>query len=152
MKSLVFSAISAFIVIAAPVSLPVLAKTSIPEPVSHKQANRSTLRSGTFEAVEHPTQGSARIIVENGRRYLEISRDFRTDEGPDLFVVLHRSTSPGLHFNEGDYLTLGALQSTMGVQRYEIPNNVNLSDYNSAAVWCRQFNATFGAATLNSAM
>ncbi|MEH1971040.1 DM13 domain-containing protein [Nostoc sp.] len=27
---------------------------------------------------------------------------------------------------------------------------MNLADYKSAAIWCRQFNATFGAAKLSS--
>ncbi|MGG6263673.1 DM13 domain-containing protein [Leptolyngbya sp. AN03gr2] len=35
-----------------------------------------------------------------------------------------------------------------GAQTYEIPADVNLNDYKSAAIWCRRFNATFGAATL----
>ncbi len=141
--------LSALFVAVPTVTPRVIASPSNPEAIETWQASTSVVKSGNFEAVEHPTQGNARIILENGRRYLEIGETFRTDEGPDLFVVLHRSASPGLHFNEGDYITLGALQSTTGTQRYPIPNDINVSEYNSAAVWCRQFNATFGAAPLN---
>ena len=28
------------------------------------------------------------------------------------------------------------------------PDDLNLADFKSAAIWCRQFNATFGAAAL----
>ncbi|MGG6296195.1 DM13 domain-containing protein [Leptolyngbya sp. AN02str] len=115
----------------------------------------TVLKSGMFTDGEHPTQGTAQIVTENGDRYLEFSSDFRTDSGPDLFVILHRNadvigtTQPPAHaIQEGDYVTLAALQSTTGTQRYAIPADVNLDNYQSAAIWCRQFNATFGAASL----
>ena len=112
---------------------------------------------GTFVAGEVPTEGTAQIITKNGDRYLELDSSFKTsNQGPDLFVILHRSDDvlgstepPAYPLQEQDYVILGALQEFSGAQRYSIPENVNLDDYKSAVIWCRQFNATFGVATFN---
>ncbi|HHP7245114.1 MAG TPA: DM13 domain-containing protein [Elainellaceae cyanobacterium] len=116
-----------------------------------------TLPMGSFVSGEHPTQGAVSIIEENGQRYVEFANDFQTDSGPDLFVILHQSddvigsTPPPAHpIEEGDYVTLAPLQTVSGSQRYLIPETVNLEDYQSVAIWCQQFNATFGAASLDS--
>lgn len=114
------------------------------------------LPTGSFVSGEHPTQGAVSIIEENGQRYVEFASDFRTDSGPDLFVILHQSddvigsSAPPAHpIEEGDYVTLAPLQTVSGSQRYPIPETVNLDGYRSVAIWCRQFNATFGAASIN---
>jgi hypothetical protein len=75
--------------------------------------------------------------------------------GPDLVVILHRSedvigstTPPAYPINEGDYVVLAPLQQFKGAQSYPIPDTINLADYRSVGIWCRKFNATFGAAAL----
>jgi hypothetical protein len=110
----------------------------------------STEKTGTFQAAEHPTQGTARVVTENGKSYIEFDSSFKTDNGPDLFVILHRSDAPPISgIKEQDYVSIARLQNTSGTQRYDIPENVNLQDFKSVAVWCRQFNATFGYAPLS---
>jgi hypothetical protein len=106
-------------------------------------------RSGTFVSAEEPTQGSARIISEKGKRYLELDRDFKTAKGPTLFVLLHRSDTPKT-YDAKDYVNLGPLQKLSGVQRYAIPEDVNLDDFRSAVIWCQKFNVGFGYAKLSS--
>ena len=105
----------------------------------------TSLKTGTFVASEHPTAGTARIITENGKRYLEFDAAFMTDAGPDLFVLLHQQATPQTYTPQ-DYLSLGRLQQTNGMQRYAIPDDTDLSQFQSAVIWCRQFNATFGFA------
>lgn len=103
--------------------------------------------SGTFKSAEHPTQGGMKVVTQNGKNYLEFDGDFKTDSGPDLFVILHRDdTLPITGIKEKDYVSIAPLKNTSGTQRYEIPGNINLADFKSAAVWCREFNATFGYA------
>ncbi|MGB3615535.1 MAG: DM13 domain-containing protein [Elainellaceae cyanobacterium] len=113
------------------------------------------LLSGTFEAAEHPTTGTATIIQEGDQRYVEFSDDFSTDPGPDLFVVLHQSDNflsaaspPAYGIDEGSYVSISPLTQVSGTQRYTIPASVDIDEYGSVAIWCRQFNATFGAANL----
>ncbi len=109
----------------------------------------SKQKSGMFVAAEHPTQGAVSIINEKGKRYLEFDKTFKSDMGPDLYVILHRAAAlPNSGLKQQDYTTIGRLQKVSGTQRYIIPNNVNLANYRTVAVWCRSFNATFGYALL----
>lgn len=127
-------------------------------PLGHQTASismtnvmaKANLPQGTFQAGEHPTKGVAKIVSENGKSYLELENNFKTDDGPDLYVILHRSDAPPVSgIKEEDYVSLARLQRTNGAQRYEIPENLNLADFHSVAIWCRQFNATFGFAPLS---
>ncbi|MBW4513754.1 MAG: DM13 domain-containing protein [Timaviella obliquedivisa GSE-PSE-MK23-08B] len=106
-------------------------------------------QSGQFVASEHPTEGTARIVTENGKRYLVFDQAFKSDEGPDLFVLLHRDQMPQT-YDAQNYISLGRLQSVKGEQRYAIPDDVDLANFQSAVIWCRQFNATFGYAPFTS--
>jgi Electron transfer DM13 len=93
--------------------------------------------------------GNARTIVEGDKHYLVLDEAFKTENGPDLTVVLVKSselTSPELA--EGSYILLDELQANSGEQRYEIPSEVNLEDFGAVAIWCRRFNTTFGYAKL----
>ena len=111
---------------------------------------QTAIASGNFMAGEKPTEGKVSIISENGKRYVVLDRAFKTsDQGPDLEVILYRSTTPpqtGL--KSENYVSLGKLRQFSGAQRYQIPDNVKLADYKSVAIWCHKFNATFGYATL----
>jgi hypothetical protein len=121
------------------------------------QSQQSTVtKSGTFVSGEHTTQGTVLITNKDGKSFLELGQSFKTSEsGPDLVVILHRSDNvinstkpPSYPLKKGDYVILAPLQKYSGAQRYSIPNNINLADYKSVAIWCRKFNATFGAANL----
>ena len=103
--------------------------------------------SGEFTDVAHTTTGSASIVTEGNTRYLELSEEFNTDSGPDLFVLLHRSDSPQ-SYDESEYVNLGMLEQVSGTQRYRIPEDINVEDFRSAVIWCRQFDVTFGFAVL----
>ncbi|MBD1925920.1 DM13 domain-containing protein [Trichocoleus sp. FACHB-90] len=107
--------------------------------------------SGKFVAAEHPTTGMVSVVAENGKNYIELDEAFKTNNGPDLFVIFHRSEKPPISgIKEKDYVSIGRLQKVSGTQRYAIPANVNPADFRSVAIWCRQFNATFGFALLSS--
>lgn len=104
----------------------------------------------SFVTVEqdHATTGTARIVTENGQRYLEFDRQFDTARGPDVKVILYRGSTVPVNINESDYITLAALKDFSGAQRYAIPNSVNLDDFESVGIWCKKFNVTFGYASL----
>lgn len=124
---------------------------------SESSTESSTIKSGTFRSGEHPTSGMANIVSRNGQRFLELDEAFKTSEmGPDLVVILHRSDDvlgstepPAYPLQEGDYVILAPLKAFTGTQSYPIPAEVNLDDYQSAVIWCRKFNATFGVAPLS---
>ena len=142
-----------------------IAATAAPTPVANSSSAEivqsslsSVLSSGTFEDGEYSTSGSVQIVMKNNKRYVELGSSFETStNGPDLVVILHRSDDvigstnpPAFPINEGDYVFLADLKSYSGSQSYEIPDSLNLDDFKSVAIWCRSFNATFGAATLKS--
>lgn len=120
-----------------------------------KTAETSEILSRPFVVVpngEHTQiSGNARTIVEGDKHYLVLDEAFKTESGPDLTVVLVRSselTSPELA--EGSYILIDELQANSGEQRYEIPSEVNLEEFGSVAIWCRRFNTTFGYAKLSN--
>jgi hypothetical protein len=111
------------------------------------------IQSGTFISAEKPTTGTAKIITENGQRYLVLDSAFSTSEqGPDLHVLLDTTEKPPQQYqNLNSYVNLGKLQKYQGTQRYPIPAAINLANYKSVVIWCRMANATFGYAPLGGA-
>lgn len=101
-----------------------------------------------FVSVEHPTEGQANIVTIDGKQYLEFGEDFQSDRGPALRVILHQDSSVALNIEPDSYVSLGELQAFSGTQRYLIPEEVDLANYQSVAIWCEEFNATFGYAPL----
>ncbi len=109
---------------------------------------KNVLRSGSFVTTEqdHPTTGKASIVNERGQRYLEFDAAFGTASGPDVQVILHRNKPVPVNLSKADYITLAPLKSTEGTQRYAIPDNIQINNFESVAIWCRKFNVTFGYA------
>jgi hypothetical protein len=134
---------------------------SAPSPIveTTPSTQSTTIKSGVFVPGEQPTEGTARIVTKNGKPYLELDQEFKTSEqGPDLVVILHRSDNiigstkpPAYPLKKGDYVVLAPLKKFSGAQSYAIPETISLNDYKSAGIWCRKFNATFGAAKFTSA-
>ncbi len=110
-------------------------------------AKSVAVKTGNFTTGAHTTLGQASIVVQGGQRYLEFDQAFRSDSGPDLFVLLHQDSTP-TNYSADRFVNLGELQSVSGKQRYAIPEGVSLANLNSAVIWCREFNVTFGHAVL----
>lgn len=123
---------------------------------SDNSQKQESIKSGTFASGEQATSGTVRLVTQDGKSSLELERNFKTStSGPDLVVILHRSNNvlgstqpPAYPIKEGDYVVLAPLKKFSGAQSYTIPESINLADYQSVAIWCRKFNATFGAAVL----
>ncbi|MCY4021633.1 MAG: DM13 domain-containing protein [Chloroflexi bacterium] len=107
--------------------------------------------SGSFIDIDpiHGAVGTATIYeLPDGDRVLRFE-DFRSKNGPDLHVYLSTenptSTFAGLGNNE---VHLGALKGNVGNQNYEIPVDVDLSQYRSVVIYCRPFRVVFSSAAL----
>lgn len=162
MNRLLFISIASLLVIGCTskesISQPKQSKVAQSAPTSTASTGAVTqdvVKSGTFIPGEHTTSGTARIVTKNGKTFLELDQSFKTsDKGPDLVVILHRSDNvlgstkaPDYPIQQADYVVIAPLKKFSGAQSYPIPENINLSDYKSAGIWCRKFNATFGVAT-----
>lgn len=157
-------AIASFLIVGCATSDPTNVVSPAPATPSPEVVSQSTpaisapsaLKSGTFVAGEHPTTGTVQIISEGGQQFVDLGENFQTSEmGPDLVVILHRDADilgstrpPAYPLTEGSYVVLAPLEEFQGAQRYAIPATLNISEYASVAIWCRKFNATFGAASL----
>ncbi len=103
-----------------------------------QQNQTVALMYGTFVAAEKPTTGTARIMTENGHRYLELDSAFiASNLGSDLHVLLDTSAKPPKSYSavtSGSYVNLGKLQKTQGAQRYPIPDAINLAAFKSVSI------------------
>ncbi len=111
---------------------------------------KTLLTSGQFVTVDqsHPTTGTARIVEKDGQRILEFDGAFDTARGPDVQVLLYKGDSVPASLAEDDYVYIADLKSFEGSQGYVLPADINLEDYGSVAIWCAEFNVTFGYADL----
>lgn len=111
-----------------------------------------TLASGEFRSLEHGTTGTAVVLeIEDGSRFLRLER-IETSNGPDLRVILtDQPVSDDWHvWDDGEYLDLGALKGNVGSSNYAIPDDLDLSGFETAVIWCRRFSVGFGVAALES--
>ena len=113
-----------------------------PEPIA--------LARGEFAALEHETSGVALVVeLEDGTRFLRLE-DLETSNGPDLRVII---TDQPLSdswdvWDDGEYVDLGPLKGNIGSSNYEIPDELDLSRFKTAVIWCRRFSVGFGVAPL----
>ena len=99
--------------------------------------------AGTFIGVGdgiHDAQGDAYTIpLEDGSNVLRLE-NFKSTNGPDLFVYLATDD------NASDFVNLGELKANKGNQNYEIPEGTDLTKYNKVLIWCKAFSVLFGSA------
>lgn len=113
------------------------------------------LAEGSLISHEYETSGTVKILqLDDGSRVLRLE-NLDTTDGPRVEVWL--TDSPVIEgpegwriFADGNYESLGLLKGNQGNQNYEIPDDLDLSDFSSISLWCVTFNVSFGAAELVS--
>jgi len=99
----------------------------------------------------HKGSGGATIYqLQNGSHLLRFE-DFRTTNGPALVVYLAKHPSPtqAADVTDGGYINLGKLKGNVGNQNYDIPEDTDVSEYNSVVIWCELFSVLFSPANLS---
>lgn len=91
----------------------------------------------------HPASGTARVIEVDGKSYIRYE-NFKTINGPDLYIYLAKD------LDAKEYVNLGRLRATEGNVNYEVPNDVDVSDYHYVMVWCKAFGVLFNYADLKA--
>jgi hypothetical protein len=109
------------------------------------------IAQGTFNEIDviHRGSGSATLYeLPDGSRVLRFE-DFRVTNGPDLQVILTRSENP-LNAEEvgTDYINLGPLKGNVGNQNYNVPAEIDFSQYQAVVIYCLQFEVVFSVAAL----
>jgi hypothetical protein len=99
--------------------------------------------AGTFAGRSgYTVNGDAKAYNHSSGKKLHFTSSFTTQAGPLLKVYLAKDV------NSAAFVDLGVLKSNSGVQTYDVPANINFSEYKYAVVWCERFSVTFGIATL----
>jgi hypothetical protein len=139
---------------------PVIATNPVDQPVEPpSQPSTETtstdpgkiLLRGSFYNLRYKGGGEAVVYqLSDGSRILRL-QEFSVDNGPDLFVYLVPvdpvpSSSSGTEI--AGFYNLGVLKGNIGDQNYEIPADLDLSQFKSVVIWCRAFAVPFSAAPL----
>ncbi len=99
---------------------------------------------GLFQGFDEVHYGSGNVsVIEVGDKYIiRFEDNFHVANGPDLFVGLGK---------DGEYkkeAQIARLKGNIGSQNYELPEGINLEDYNEVWIWCRAFSVGFAKAKL----
>lgn len=109
------------------------------------------LLQGSFYNLVHSSSGEAVVYqLADSSRILRF-QNFSVSNGPDLYVYLVAiDPVPATSSNAeiAGYYSLGRLKGNVGDQNYEIPADVDLSQYKSIVIWCQAFAVPFAAAPL----
>jgi electron transfer DM13 len=90
----------------------------------------------------HNAEGDAKVIqLDDGSNILRLE-NFKSTNGPDLYVYLSTDKAAS------DFVNIGRLKGNMGNQNYEIPEGTDLSKYDTVLIWCQAFSVLFGSAEL----
>jgi hypothetical protein len=106
---------------------------------------------GTFKELDpvHKASGTVTIYqLPDNSKVLRIE-DFRVTNGPELRVILTRKADPVTAADVGtDYYDLGALQGNVGNQNYDVPSEVDLSQYLGVVIYSRKFQVVYSSAAI----
>ncbi|MEO1303357.1 MAG: DM13 domain-containing protein [Pseudomonadota bacterium] len=106
--------------------------------------------SGDFIRKSKRLKGSWSVEQRDGKTFIVFADDFRAANGPDLKIFLSPkavSDATGKNAVDGS-INIGELKKTKGVQEYEVPAGINLSDYGSVLVHCEAYSVLWGGGNL----
>jgi len=156
--------IAAIVVVVAGISVafasPLFYNTEINEPIPSSMMEDTMMEDtmmedtmmsksyhGSFVGVGdgiHDVKGKSKVLfLDDGREVLRLE-DFKSTNGPDLYVYLSTDTMAT------DIVNLGALKANIGNQNYDIPEGIDLEKYNQVLIWCKSFSVLFGSAELTT--
>lgn len=104
------------------------------------------LESPTFPVIGtegHPASGMVQLIDTTEGTVIRYE-DYKTLNGPDLFVYLSKD------LEAKEFINLGELKGTEGDINYTIPDDVDLRAYRYVLTWCKQFGVLFNYAEIGN--
>lgn len=119
---------------------------------SAQTVTAQVILKGAFYNLGYVGAGEAAVYqLADGSRILRL-QNFSVDNGPDLYVYLV-PIDPVPNTSGSDipgYYSLGRLKGNIGDQNYELPADLDLSQYKSVVIWCQAFAVPFTAAPLTA--
>ena len=133
-------------VVPAPTSSSTQAGTNSPTtpineamPADIETASLNTAPATVTPTPTHPASGTVRIVSDGSKSFVRYE-NFKTINGPDIFVYLSKD------LNAKDYVNIGRVKATEGNINYQIPEGINPRDYPYVLVWCETFGVLFNSA------
>ena len=117
---------------------------------AEEMADMRILAHGEFYSLAHEGGGRATIYeLTDGSRVLRFE-EFEVLNGPDLHVWLVPvdPVPDTVGVEIAGYFDLGPLKGNIGDQNYDLPADLDLSDFKSVVIWCQPFRVPFNAAPL----
>lgn len=117
-------------------------------------ATDAPIVTGQFRDADSAHRGTGTATIFTGASGVPTLAftEFEVTNGPDLEVWLVKLPDPqsSADVKASEWVSLGQLKGNIGDQSYAIPENVDLSEYGSAVIWCEQFGVLFAVASLVS--
>lgn len=92
--------------------------------------------------------GRGRVTVTPRTVFLE--SDFEVGPGPafHVYLVPRKQVRRSADVAGSMFVDLGPLRAFKGSQRYSIPKGINLAEFDSIVIWCREFSVLISPADL----
>jgi len=128
----------------------VMSDKAMDDPMPESPGTWTIVVAGTFTGADdfHQGEGVATIYQLGDERVLRFE-EFNVTNGPDLHVILSTNPNPTGRDDIGETIDLGPIKGNIGNQNYEIPVDVDLSQYQSVVIYCQPFHVVFATAELN---
>ena len=112
--------------------------------ISSSPAMVQVIRSGAF--AQSASTGMAKLKIENGVLKLQTTNDFSVVTGPpDLRIYLGNNSN-----NVTGAYEVASLNIRSGMQSWNLPASVSITQYKYVIIWCRQFGGVYGLADLGN--
>jgi hypothetical protein len=110
--------------------------------------------NGSFRKLDPIRQASGNVTIYQQADNTKVVRfeNFGVVNGPDLRVVMSQSSTPDtvelMKANDSE-IDLGAIRGTSGSQNYDVPAELDLSQYNTVVIYSRTLNVVYSYAVLS---
>lgn len=108
-------------------------------------AKTESSRGGTFPIIGttgHPASGQLKVIQTSEERLIHY-QNYDGTNGPDLYVYLAKD------LEANDFISLGKQKGNKGNIIYEIPTDIDLTEYKYVLTWCKAFGVLFDYVEIN---
>ena len=109
------------------------------------EINESTDVSESFPIIDtrtHPASGSIKVIESENQSIVRYE-NYDGTNGPDLFVYLAKD------LDAKEFVSLGRAKGSKGNINYQVPEDIDISEYRYVMTWCKAFGVLFDYSEIN---
>ncbi len=108
-----------------------------------------TIGQGNFIGQQHDLSGKALLYKDNSNNYILRLENFNLTSAPDPDVLLSKTST----YSAGNVINVTGLSQNTNYSNssinIDVDNTINFTEYKYVIIWCTQYSAYFGHATLN---